>query len=157
MKRWQKAGGVRGRGLFTHKVLWASALLGLTGFSGCWSRGTDPGAAGPRPGAGSEAQHSIHWEGTKRVITGQWLVVEIDGKKIPEGATITIDYRSDGELSVETSGKLDGVPALDKAKLKQYFDNFDTTNIIVGNVKITELNTLITSVDGLTVKMQRKP
>ena len=125
------------------------ALFCLIGFSGCGSRGTDPGQTGSRPGPEREGH---------RLVTGQWLVVEIDGKPIPEGTTITIDYRPDGELSVETSGKPESVPASDKAKLKQYFDNFEITVIIGGNatLKINEINTLNSFVDGLNVKMRRK-
>ncbi|HEV3166347.1 MAG TPA: hypothetical protein VGZ22_20140, partial [Isosphaeraceae bacterium] len=57
-----------------------------------------------------------------KAVVGQWLIMSINGKPIPEGTTVTVDYKPDGRLVVEKAGG-DGTVALpDEAKLKAMLD-----------------------------------
>ena len=81
-----------------------------------------------------------------RAAVGQWSVVAIDGKPVPEGSTIGVDYRADGQLMVESAGA--DAPTLDKEWLRKRLDQLDMSGIFT-----------ILKIDGggHAVEMKRKP
>ena len=58
-------------------------------------------------------------------MTGVWSVTEVDGQPVPQGASIDIEYRKDGEVVVEEFGHLKSIPPIDKEKFKASFDKLD--------------------------------
>jgi len=48
----------------------------------------------------------------------RWSVTAVDGEAVPEGSSIEIGMRRDGEVVVEEIGTLNSIPVLDKEKLK---------------------------------------
>jgi hypothetical protein len=83
-------------------------------------------------------------------VVGQWVVTSLDGKPIPGGTTITVDYKADGKLVVERTGQDASAVALDEAKLKTAMD---ATNQFPGMV----LDDLKLSMEGFRVELKRKP
>ena len=81
-----------------------------------------------------------------RAAVGQWSVVAIDGKAVPEGSAIGVDYRADGRLIVESTGA--DAPTLDQDWLKKRLDQLDLSGI---------LTTLKIDGGGHAVEMNRKP
>ncbi len=75
------------------KWLFLIAIACAACTAGCGSNGNP--AAKLAVGSGGPGQFAV----------GQWSVTAIDGKPIPEGSSISLDYRPDGQLVVETAGK----------------------------------------------------
>jgi hypothetical protein len=84
--------------------------------------------------------------GSGQAVVGQWLVVAIDGKPIPEGSVMSVDDRPDGQLIVESTGA--EAPPLDQAWLKKMLDHLDMAGIFTA---------LKVSGEGHEVEMKRKP
>lgn len=92
--------------------------------------------------------------GPSQVAVGQWLVTAIDGKPIPEGSSVILDYRSDGQLVVETSGR--DTPILDKEALKSVLNGLEISfpNVDVKTIVIDSLNL---NVNDRKIEIKRKP
>lgn len=55
-------------------------------------------------------------------VVGKWAVASIDGKPLPPGTEINVEYKADGKVSVEKTGDSPEVPALDTEELKLAMD-----------------------------------
>jgi hypothetical protein len=81
-----------------------------------------------------------------RAVVGRWDVVAINGKPLPDGSSISVEYRPDGRLIVESTGV--DVPALDEGRLKAVLDRLNAPGTFL---------TLKVSVEGHEIEMRRKP
>ncbi len=108
---------------------------------GCGSRVAP--AAKPATSSGSPSQ----------VAVGQWLVTAIDGKPIPDGSSVSLDYRSDGQLVVETTGN--DAPTVDKEALKAVLNGLEISFPNV-NVKALVINSLTVNVNDRMFEIKRK-
>ena len=82
-------------------------------------------------------------------LLGEWVVVSIDGVKIPEGTTVTVDYKVDGRLFIRQIGG-DGSFILPGApKLKQALDQVDPADRSGVAVNI--------QAEGFDIRLRRKP
>jgi hypothetical protein len=115
------------------RVAVASLLLMI---AGCGR----PGAPAPAPQPATAGKS----------VVGRWVVTSIDGKPIPAGTTITVDYKPDGKLVVERSGTDATAVALDEAKLKTAMDAASLFPDMV-------LDNLTLSAEGFRIEMRRKP
>jgi hypothetical protein len=77
---------------------------------------------------------------------GRWSLLSVDGKPLPKGASLDLEYRPDGELVFDRRGD---APTLDQAKLKQAFDAM----AIPG----TALTTATVAIDGLRLSLEKTP
>ncbi len=109
--------------------------------AGCGPR--DAPAAKPATGSG----------GPGKIAVGQWSVTAIDGKPIPEGSSVSLDYRSDGQLIVETTGS--DAPSLDKEALKAVLNNLQEVSSPIANFKMI-INSLTVNVNGRQIEIKRK-
>jgi hypothetical protein len=82
-------------------------------------------------------------------LVGEWAVVSIDGLKLAEGTTVTVDYKADGRLLIRQVGG-DGSFILPGApKLKKALDQVDPALR-----KAVELNL---RGEGFEIQLRRKP
>jgi hypothetical protein len=96
-----------------HRAFLLSLLFLLAFAAGCRRAATPATSAGVAVG---------------RSAIGQWSVVSVEGKPVPEGSSIDIDYKADGQLSVESKG--DGVPPLDQNGLKAALEQMNIGGMI---------------------------
>jgi hypothetical protein len=109
--------------------------------AGCGSK--DAPAAKNGPGGGGLGQAAV----------GQWSVIAIDGKPIPEGSSVSLDYRPDGQLVVETTGN--GAPSLDKEALKAVLNGVQEVSSPKVDLKMI-INSLTVKVNGRQLELKRK-
>ena len=109
--------------------------------AGCGSR--DAPAAKPPTGSGGQGQFAV----------GHWSVTAIDGKPVPVGSSISLDYRSDGQLVVETTGN--DAPSLDKEALKAVLNGLQEPSSPMVTHKMV-INSLTVNVNGRQLEMKRK-
>jgi len=109
--------------------------------AGCGSR--EAPAAKPATGSAGPGQFAV----------GQWSVTAIDGKPIPEGSSISLDYHRDGELVVETTGT--DAPSLDKEALKAALNGLHEVSSPTVTLKMV-IHTLTVNVNGRQLEMKRK-
>jgi hypothetical protein len=124
------------------RSLSAVAIACALSAAGCGSRDAptaDPVTLGVAPG---------------QFAVGQWSVTSIDGKPIPEGTSISLDYRQDGELVVETTGA--AAPSLDKEALKAALNGLQEVSSPKVALKMV-IQTLRLNVNGRQIEMKRKP
>lgn len=62
-------------------------------------------------------------------MAGRWSVTAVDGDPIPEGSSIEVKYRRDGEVQVEEFGNMDSVPPLDRDRLKNSMNRLDRSGV----------------------------
>jgi hypothetical protein len=122
---------------------WLSAVAIACALSaaGCGFR--DAPADKPATGSGAPGQLAV----------GQWSVTAIDGKPIPEGSSVSLDYHRDGELVVETTGN--DAPSLDKRALKAVLNGLQEVSSPMGTLKMV-INSLTVNVNGRQLEMKRK-
>ncbi len=82
-------------------------------------------------------------------LVGEWVVVSIDGVKIPEGATVTVDYKADGRLLIRQIGGDQSFVLPDAAKLKKALDEIDPALARSFGLKLRT--------DGFEIELRRKP
>jgi hypothetical protein len=82
-------------------------------------------------------------------LVGQWVVVSINGQKIPAETIMTIDYKTDGRLFIREIGG-DGFLSLPSApKLKEAFDQLEWADRRRVEVTIRA--------EGSQIELRRKP
>ncbi len=82
-------------------------------------------------------------------MTGIWSVTEVDGQPVPQGSSIDIEYRKDGEVVVEEFGHMTSIPPIDKEKFKASFDKLDRSGPHESSAQI--------KIDETNFDLKRKP
>ena len=60
-------------------------------------------------------------------LAGKWDVISVNGNAVPEDGSIEIDDRRDGEVSLEGTGNLSGVPPVIPGEVEQSFAGSSST------------------------------
>lgn len=81
-------------------------------------------------------------------MAGTWSVTDVDGEPVPEGSSIDIEYRRNGEVLVEEFGRMKTIPPFDKEKLKESFEQLDRAGQRGPNAKV--------QIDESQVSLKRK-
>jgi hypothetical protein len=82
-------------------------------------------------------------------LVGEWAVVSIDGVKIPEGTTVTVDYTADGRLLIRQIGGDQSFVLPDASKLKKALDEIDPALARSFGLKLRA--------EGFEIELRRKP
>ena len=82
-------------------------------------------------------------------MVGEWAVVSIDGMNVPEGTTITVDYKADGRLLIRQIGGDQSFVLPDPAKFKKALDEIDPASARSFGLKVRA--------EGFEIELRRKP